>query len=64
MTTKFKITTCYIALIASIIFLTIGVDYFPILACWIPFIVVAYFTLRYEPFRDNLADFLSNIIPE
>lgn len=64
MTTKVKITTCYIALIASIIFLTIGVDYFPILACWIPFIVVAYFTLRYEPFRDNLADFLSNIIPE
>lgn len=64
MTTKVKITACYIAISASIIFLTIGVDYFPILACWIPLIVVVYFALRYEPFRDNLADFLNNIIPE
>lgn len=64
MTTKTKITICYIAVAISILFLAIGVDYFPILACWIPLLITSYFTLRYEPFRDNLADFLTNIIPE
>lgn len=64
MTTKTKISLCYIAILASMLFLTIGVDYFPILVCWIPLVITAYFTLRYEPFRDNLAEFLNNIIPE
>lgn len=47
----FELAICCIAIFASIIFLAIGVEYFPILACWIPLIISVAFTFNDPVFR-------------
>ena len=49
-----QIRICWIAIVASILFLTIGVDYFPILACWIPLLVTIKFVFACPAFRKHL----------
>lgn len=54
MTEKMQIKVCWAAIIASILFLVIGVDYFPILACWLPLLITCKFTFMCRAFRRYL----------
>ena len=51
---KAQIIICYMALVAAMLFLVIGVDYLPCLACWIPLIVAVKFTFNCIPFAKHL----------
>lgn len=54
MTDKMQIRICWVAIIASILFLVIGVDYLPILACWMPLLVTCKLTFACDAFRKHL----------
>lgn len=54
-----KARVCWIALIASILFLVIGVDYMPHSICWLPLIVTFYFSSNCEAFLNSLNNFSS-----
>lgn len=59
-----KVAICYAAIILSMLFLVVGVDYLPILLCWVPFIIAGYCTLKCRAFVDSLNNIVNNIIPE
>lgn len=54
MTDKMQIRLCWIAIIISVLFLVIGVDYFPMLACWIPLLITVKLTFTCHAFRKYL----------
>lgn len=54
MTDKMRIRICWVAIVASILFLVIGVDYFPVLACWIPLLITIKLTFSCRAFRKYL----------
>lgn len=52
-----KARVCWVALIASMLFLVIGVDYMPHSICWLPLIVTFYFSFNCEAFLNSLKNF-------
>lgn len=64
MKTNIKVAICYAAIILSILFLVIGVDYLPILLCWVPLIITGGFALKCRAFVDSLNNIVNNVIPE
>lgn len=58
-----KITLCYIALITSMLFLVIGVDYLPHAVCWLPLLITAFFSLRCKAFCKHINNWLDRVIP-
>lgn len=64
MKTNIKVAICYIAVILSILFLVIGVDYLPVLACWLPLIITGGLALQCKAFVESLSRIVNNIIPE
>ena len=61
LTDKAKAILWWIALAASILFLIIGVDYFPHLACWMPICVVFYLAMHSKAFRKSFDKFTDSI---
>lgn len=61
LTDKAKAILWWIALAASILFLVIGVDYFPCLICWIPMCVVFYFAMQSKAFKKSFDKFTDSI---
>ena len=58
-----KITLCYIALFASMLFLVIGVDYLPHLVCWMPMILTAFFVANCKAFFVHVVRMMERLIP-
>lgn len=54
MTDKMQIRICWVAIIISMLFLVIGVDYLPVLACWIPLLITIKMTFTCNAFRKYL----------
>lgn len=61
LTDKVKATLWWIALVASFLFLVIGVDYLPHLICWIPMGIVFYFAMQSKAFKKSFDKFTDRI---
>lgn len=61
LTDKVKAILWWIALAASMLFLVIGVDYFPHLICWIPMGIVFYFAMQSKAFKKSFDKFTDRI---
>lgn len=64
MNNRTKLAICYTAVVLSVIFLVVGVDYLPVLACWLPLIITGGFALQCKAFVESLSRIVNNIIPE
>lgn len=64
MKTSTKVKICYTAVVLSVIFLVVGVDYLPVLACWLPLIITGGFALQCKAFVESLSRIINNVIPE
>lgn len=51
------------ALIASALFLVVGVDYLPHLICWLPLIISATFAYSSSAFVAHVTQWLDRVIP-
>lgn len=51
------------ALIASALFLIVGVDYLPHLICWLPLIISATFACSSSAFVAHVTQWLDRVIP-
>lgn len=60
-TTKIKVITA--ALIASALFLIIGVDYLPHLVAWLPMLVTATFALSSRAWVAHISRWLDKVMP-
>lgn len=60
-TTKIKVITA--ALIASALFLIIGVDYLPHLVCWLPMLITATFALSSRAWVAHINKWLDKVMP-
>ncbi|MBR3912572.1 MAG: hypothetical protein IKJ48_07925 [Alistipes sp.] len=61
MTTRLKTAICYTAVILSFLFLIIGVDYLPVLLCWIPLIVTLFFVAKCDSFVESVNRLIDKI---
>lgn len=61
LTDKAKAILWWMALAASMLFLVIGVDYFPHLVCWIPMCIVSYFAMQSKAFKKSFIKFRDEI---
>ena len=61
MKTQVKVITA--ALIASALFLVVGVDYLPHLICWLPLIISATFACSSSAFVAHINRWLDKVIP-
>ena len=59
---KTNITLCYIAIIASLLFLISCVGYIPHLFCWLPFVTSVIVSVCYKPFRQKLQKEMQNML--
>lgn len=64
MNNRTKLAICYTAVVLSILFLVVAVDYLPVLACWLPLIITGGFALQCNAFVESLSRIVNNIIPE
>lgn len=60
---KTKIAICWVAIAISMIILVVGVDHYPLMACWMPLIISFVFALRCEAFREHITHNLDKICP-
>lgn len=60
-TTKIKVIT--VALIASALFLIIGVDYVPHLVAWLPMLITATFALSSRAWVAHINRWLDKVMP-
>jgi hypothetical protein len=60
-TTKIKVITA--AVIASVLFLIIGVDYLPHLVAWLPMLVTATFALSSRAWVAHINKWLDKVMP-
>jgi hypothetical protein len=61
LTDKAKAILWWIALAASMLFLVIGVDYFPPLVCWTPMCIVFCFAMQSKSFKKSFDKFTDRI---
>lgn len=61
LTDKAKAILWWIVIAASMLFLVIGVDYFPHLICWMPMCIVSYFAMRSKAFHKSFVKFPDRI---
>lgn len=61
LTDRAKAIVWWIALAASMLFLVIGVDYFPCLICWMPMCIVFYFAMQSKAFKKSFNKFTDSI---
>lgn len=61
LTDKAKAILWWIALAASMLFLVVGVDYFPCLICWMPMCIVFYFAMQSKAFKKSFIKFRDEI---
>ena len=59
--TQVKVITA--ALIASALFLVVGVDYLPHLVCWLPLIISATFACSSSAFVAHISRWLDRVMP-
>lgn len=61
LTDKAKAILWWIVLAASMLFLVIGVDYFPHLICWMPMCIVFYFAMQSKAFKKSFDKFTDSV---
>lgn len=58
-----QVAICYTALIISVLFLIIAVDYLPLIVCWLPTTITAFLSLHCKAFTDHIIKKLDTLMP-